>query len=290
MRQTSTQHCPVQALFLCNNVCGTHIFSIPYVPTQPNFLVWFSSSHSDPLQLIFPLSGCHTPLCSCSDSQGPITLHPFEARPHSTPTPTPSGCRVLWCTCHLPSTPGTPPALTPFPGTESSLAVPVFSQARISRCAHRCPDSSETQGASGQRHPPHGQTLGKLPGHPKLSISLHRKTDPNHTEPAPIQSSWARNLPPCAQDHTLARLLLPSVPLDSSSRSLSPVLSHPHVCVLQPQAQAVGSVCLLPLNFLCVTGQEGIGAGAQAECAGDLECGDNGTESKAPPTFLLSPT
>lgn len=90
----------------------------------------------------------HSPLLSSSSLRIPLVIfrrpapthgHLSHTQPSRPPTPHPPHVSVQARTSHLSSAHCTSPAPTPFPGTDFSLATPMFPQALVSCYAHRCP-------------------------------------------------------------------------------------------------------------------------------------------------------
>lgn len=113
----------------------------PHLPRAP---VPFQSNPR--LHMLIKLA--HSPLLSSSSLRIPLVIfrrpapthgHLLHTQPSRPPTPHPPHVSVQARTSHLSSAHYTSPAPTPFPGTDFSLATPMFPQALVSCYAHRCP-------------------------------------------------------------------------------------------------------------------------------------------------------
>lgn len=146
-----------------------YVFSCPFSwkagkgeRLRPSFLVLLSARMPGPtlhlprapvpfqsnprLHMLIKLA--HSPLLSSSSLRIPLVIfrrpapthgHLSHTQPSRPPTPHPPHVSVQARTSHLSSAHCTSPAPTPFPGTDFSLATPMFPQALVSCYAHRCP-------------------------------------------------------------------------------------------------------------------------------------------------------
>lgn len=205
------------------------------MPSQPNFPMHTLKVHTllstdSPPAPHIPLVILRSPTFQTRPPLASTHSHP--------PTPRPLHVSVQACTSHLSSTHCTsPPAQTPFTGTDFSLATPMFPHALISCQSHICPSNRLLRNK--HLHCTQSRVELQLSGHPQYThpgsetlslttqstqgawISLHRKVDPIHTEPDPLLPPPIQSLP--TQNLTLSLLQAHRLPifLQHCSQSLS---------------------------------------------------------------------